>query len=230
MAQSQEPIITTNWKRTQPSSHFGTRNLQWYYFSMDYNLYADSEVFGNPDNFFMVGDLPAAYSNGNSLYSALVKTIQEVAGSELYYLGAPTYQVADSFVVAVADDDGAGDLGYKYQIGEQMDAALHRFFGGFTSWTLRPMIDEGYGIFYPNSPSDRRLKRNIDLLETRNDIKIYSFQYLWSDEYFVGVMAQDLLGTKYESAVKEHNGFYTVDYSQLGFNMQLLSEYTALTV
>jgi len=230
MAQSQESIITTNWKRTQPSSHFGTRNLQWYYFSMDYNLYADNESFGNPDNFFNVGDFPAAYSNRNSLYSALVKTIQEVAGSELYYLGAPTYQVTDSFVVAVADDDGVGDLGYKYQIGGQIDAALHRFFGGFTSWILRPMVDEGYGIFDLTFPSDRRLKRNIELLETRNNIKIYSFQYLWSDEYFVGVMAQDLLGTKYESAVKERDGFYTVDYSQLGFNMQLLSEYTALTV
>jgi hypothetical protein len=74
------------------------------------------------------------------------------------------------------------------------------------------------------------LKRNIVLLETRNGIKLYSFQYLWSDEYFVGVMAQDLLGTEHESAVVERNGFYTVDYRQLGFSMQLLSEYNALTV
>jgi hypothetical protein len=80
------------------------------------------------------------------------------------------------------------------------------------------------------APSDRRLKRNITFLETRNDIKVYSFQYLWSDEYFVGVMAQDLLGTIYESAVIEHNGYYTVDYSQLGFDMQLLTEYNRLTV
>ena len=79
-------------------------------------------------------------------------------------------------------------------------------------------------------PSDRRLKRNITFLETRNDIKIYSFQYLWSEEYFVGVMAQDLLGTKYELAVGEHNGHYTVDYSKLGFNMQLLSQYNTTTV
>ena len=77
--------------------------------------------------------------------------------------------------------------------------------------------------------SDRRLKRNISFLETRNGIKLYSFQYLWSDEYFVGAMAQDLLGTEHASAVVERNGYYTVDYSQLGFNMQLLSEYLALT-
>jgi len=93
--------------------------------------------------------------------------------------------------------------------------------------------DPGYGLISPNfTPpiSDRRLKRNIELVETRNGIRIYSFQYLWSDEQFVGVMAQDLLGTEHESAVVERNGYYTVDYSQLGFNMQLLSEYTALTV
>jgi len=78
------------------------------------------------------------------------------------------------------------------------------------------------------APSDRRLKRNIVFLETRNDINIYSFQYLWSEDYFVGVMAQDLLGTKYASAiVVEKDGYYTVDYSQLGFDMQLLSEYNA---
>jgi hypothetical protein len=79
-------------------------------------------------------------------------------------------------------------------------------------------------------PSDRRLKRNITFLETRNGINIYSFQYLWRDEYFVGVMAQDLLGTEHESAVVESNGRYTVDYSQLGFNMQLLTEYTPSTI
>jgi hypothetical protein len=89
-----------------------------------------------------------------------------------------------------------------------------------------------FPIFVDYSPpiSDRRLKRNIELLETRNGIKIYSFQYLWSDQYFVGVMAQDLLGTEHKSAVIERNGHYTVDYRRLGFNMQLLSEYNALTV
>jgi hypothetical protein len=82
----------------------------------------------------------------------------------------------------------------------------------------------------PPTPSDRRLKRNIVFLETRDDIKLYSFQYLWGDEYFVGVMAQDLLGTRYESAVAEQNGYYTVDYSQLGFDMQLLSDYNKSTM
>jgi hypothetical protein len=102
------------------------------------------------------------------------------------------------------------------------------------SFTIaRAQVNGGIGIFSTLGCcciSDRRLKRNITFLETRNGVKVYSFQYLWSDEYFVGVMAQDLLGTEHASAVIEHNGYYTVDYSQLGFNMQLLSDYNSLTV
>ena len=75
----------------------------------------------------------------------------------------------------------------------------------------------------PQVPSDRRLKRSIELIETKeNGIKLYSFQYLWSDEYFVGVMAQDLLDTPFESAATLKNGYYVVDYSKLGLEMKLL--------
>lgn len=145
MAQSQESIITTNWKRTQPSSHFGTRNLQWYYFSMDYNLYKDDT--SNSDGAFGNGDGPVGYTEANSLYTELVKTIQEVAGSELYYLGAPTYQQVSEFVFAVADDDGQGLVTGPYQIGGQINGALENFFGGYNDWILIPMTDTGEGIF-----------------------------------------------------------------------------------
>jgi len=148
MAQSQEPIITTNWKRTQPSSHFGTRNLQWYNFGMDYNLYEDTTDFSG--SIFSSGQGPRAYTDPQSLYSYLVKEIQEVAGAELYYLGAPTFIEPSNFVFAVADDDGMGDLGYKYQIGGQIHDALERFFyatdPGFNSWDINPMIDDGQSI------------------------------------------------------------------------------------
>jgi hypothetical protein len=40
-------------------------------------------------------------------------------------------------------------------------------------------------------------------------------------------MAQELLCTQHASAVVEKDGYYTVDYSQLGFDMQTLSEYNA---
>ena len=64
--------------------------------------------------------------------------------------------------------------------------------------------------------SDRRLKKNIKFLKNIFGINIYSFSYIWSNEIFVGVMAQELLKTKHSSAVyTTKNGFYMVDYSKL---------------
>ena len=144
MAQSQESIITTNWKRTQPSSHFGTRNLQWYYFSVDYNLYSDN--IDDFDGNLATGQLPAAYTNPGSLYSYIVKIIQEVAGAELYYLGAPTGQQPTEFVFAVADDDGMGDTGLEYRMGYQIYLALLDSLSP-GPWTIVWMSDEGEGIY-----------------------------------------------------------------------------------
>jgi hypothetical protein len=70
--------------------------------------------------------------------------------------------------------------------------------------------------------SDARLKHNIELIETRDDeLKIYAFNYVWSDVAWVGVIAQDLLQQpQFAHAVKlETNGFYSVDYSKINFEM-----------
>ena len=82
-----------------------------------------------------------------------------------------------------------------------------------------------FGTSY-GPPSDIRLKRDIVLLETRADgIKVYSFRYKTSEEFYVGVMAQDLLGTPWESAVgTDSNGFYFVDYSKLPVKFELLKK------
>jgi len=86
-------------------------------------------------------------------------------------------------------------------------------------------------VRYLTTSSDRRLKRNIVQIDTlANGIKIYSFKYLWSNDTFVGVIAQDLLDTEFASAVKEIDGFYQVDYNIIGFNPVTLDEYMTATV
>jgi len=85
----------------------------------------------------------------------------------------------------------------------------------------------GGGTFgYNYQGSDIRLKRDIVLLETRADgIKVYSFRYKTSEEYYIGVMAQDLLGTQWESAVGTGaDGMYWVDYSKLPVKFELLKK------
>jgi hypothetical protein len=65
--------------------------------------------------------------------------------------------------------------------------------------------------------SDSRLKTNIEQIGTENELKVYTWSYVWDlSKHFIGVIAQDLLGTKYESALGvDSNGYYFVDYSQL---------------
>lgn len=73
--------------------------------------------------------------------------------------------------------------------------------------------------------SDARLKRDIAHVATRKDgLKLYSFRYLWSDEAYVGVMAQDLLEdpAKREAVSLHENGHYMVDYGSLGLHMVTL--------
>ena len=68
--------------------------------------------------------------------------------------------------------------------------------------------------------SDRRLKRNIKFLKNILGINIYSFNYIWSDIGEVGVMAQELLKTKYKDCVFiDKKGFYMVDYTKLPFKI-----------
>jgi hypothetical protein len=79
-------------------------------------------------------------------------------------------------------------------------------------------------------PSDIELKKTITYIGTTSEgIKLYTFQYTdefknsWKKETgenldgeWTGVMAQDLIGTKYESAIKQHHkGFWVVNYNKL---------------
>lgn len=76
--------------------------------------------------------------------------------------------------------------------------------------------------------SDQRLKRDIHQLTTMpNGIKLYSFKYLWSDDVYVGVMAQDLLSNSQwkDAVIASNTGYYSVDYSKLGTHMMTLEQY-----
>ncbi len=76
--------------------------------------------------------------------------------------------------------------------------------------------------------SDIRLKRDVILLALRdNGIALYSFRYFWSDQVYVGVMAQQVAAIVPEAVVMEPNGFLAVNYDRLGLKMQTLEEWLA---
>ena len=89
-------------------------------------------------------------------------------------------------------------------------------------------ISGGYTCYIPPTPSDRRLKNSIhSIAKLTSGLKIYSFKYNWSNETYVGVMAQDLLNNKVwkKSVVTMPNGFYGVNYTSLGLKMTTLNNW-----
>lgn len=78
------------------------------------------------------------------------------------------------------------------------------------------------------APSDARLKTDIHLISVQsNGTKLYSFKYLWSDETYVGVMAQDLLNdpVRHDAVLTMKNGYYAVNYQALGLRMTTLKDW-----
>jgi hypothetical protein len=75
-------------------------------------------------------------------------------------------------------------------------------------------------------PSDRRLKRNVvALTKSESGITLYRFQYLWSDQEYVGVMAQDLTESHPNALSTDSNGYYRVNYAALGMRMMTIEEW-----
>ena len=79
--------------------------------------------------------------------------------------------------------------------------------------------------------SDIRLKKDIKLIgKSDYGINIYQFRYINSQNtpgLFRGVMAQELLGTKFENAVVmvPDNKYYMVDYSKIDVKFEKISPF-----
>ena len=90
----------------------------------------------------------------------------------------------------------------------------------------RALIAMTDGAKKPFTPSDARLKKNIT--RTGNDVGAfglpeYEYSYVWSDERYLGVMAQDVQQVCPE-AVVEINGFLHVRYDMLGTELRKKGE------
>ncbi len=69
--------------------------------------------------------------------------------------------------------------------------------------------------------SDIRLKDNIKYIGKENDHDMYEFEYKWSPQRFVGVMAQDIKD-KIPEAIKMIKGYMFVDYNKLNVKMRAI--------
>lgn len=76
--------------------------------------------------------------------------------------------------------------------------------------------------------SDIRLKTDILYLRTvKDNIRLYSFRYVWGGPTYVGVMAQDLLKTHPYVIHTAADGYYVVDYAALDIPFTTLADWQA---
>jgi hypothetical protein len=80
-----------------------------------------------------------------------------------------------------------------------------------------------FGGFHHHGWSDRRLKRDICRVGTSpSGIPVYTFRYRWSEVWYAGAMAQDLLTLK-PQAVRKLGAYYQVDYDQIDVQFEKLN-------
>jgi polysaccharide biosynthesis/export protein len=77
-------------------------------------------------------------------------------------------------------------------------------------------------------PSDIRLKRDIVLLDRLpNGIGLYRYRYIWSEQVYVGVMAQEVAAIVPDAVVRGTDGFLRVDYARLGIRLLTWDDWAA---
>jgi len=72
------------------------------------------------------------------------------------------------------------------------------------------------------------LKHDVVRLGTVGDgIGLYRFQYNWSDQVYVGVIAQEVQQVRPDAVVRGSDGYLRVDYGRLGLRLQTFDEWQA---
>src|SRR6266446_4413196 len=69
--------------------------------------------------------------------------------------------------------------------------------------------------------SDRRLKTGVVRIGAHDlGFGIYRFKYLWSEEEYIGVLAQEVAEVLPSAVVRQPDGFFAVDYAAIGMTMR----------
>jgi endosialidase-like protein len=76
--------------------------------------------------------------------------------------------------------------------------------------------------------SDARLKRDVVLLgRLANGFGLYRYRYLWSNQRYVGVMAQEVALIRADAVEKGPDGYLRVNYARLDMRLQTWEEWKA---
>lgn len=97
---------------------------------------------------------------------------------------------------------------------------------------LNTMQATGLGIWGVSTAatllSDVRVKRDIvPVSRLPNGLQLYRFRYRWSDQLYVGVMAQDVLLFMPNAVVLGPDGYLRVEYSRLDLQLVTWDQWSA---
>jgi hypothetical protein len=77
--------------------------------------------------------------------------------------------------------------------------------------------------------SDIELKRDVVKLGSlTGGIGLYRFRYNWSDQVYVGVIAQEVMAIRPDAVARGDDGYLRVDYRRLGARLQTLDQWLAV--
>lgn len=130
MADLYNTDLGQNTLSTKPTSNLGTRKITWLSLSAD-------------DNFWQGGN----YLDSNSNYSQVVRIIQQSV--ELFYLGAPSSDVTDAFVFAVADD--TTDVIYQENDYTDNVETSEAYEANYLGWVLDDYYNGAFNLYVLNA-------------------------------------------------------------------------------
>lgn len=64
--------------------------------------------------------------------------------------------------------------------------------------------------------SDERLKRDIVPVGQENGFNVYRFRYVWSEEEYIGVIAQEVRALRPDAVFEDSSGYLKVNYGAIG--------------
>ena len=76
--------------------------------------------------------------------------------------------------------------------------------------------------------SDARLKRDIVALgRLPNGLNIYRFRYVGQNQFYVGVMAQEVAAIVPDAVVRGSDGYLQVNYDRLGLRLERWEDWSS---
>jgi hypothetical protein len=115
--------------------------------------------------------------------------------------------------------------GFQFTDGATFDTTLpgERFHIGHKDEFIGAIV-----VTYTPALSDIRLKRDIvEVGHLDNGLGLYRYRYLWSDQVYVGVMAQEVAQVVPGAVMMAPDGYLRVDYAKLGTHLQTFEQWVA---